>query len=464
MEDKYITVVDIGTYKTSVCTATVNGKNISISAYKEDFSNGTDQGKVFNPKQASEVVSSLIGQVENELGIKIRRIITGIPGYGIANESVTIEKERADEDAFVSEEELLKMTSEIYSSQKDSEEIYSVIPQYFSIGDAKEISFSDTVGMAGKTIAGKYRVFSGPKSVFDNNRRVFKNLKLEVAEKYLHSIAAAEATLYSQEKHNGVALINFGGKTTDLLIYYKNIIRYVYTLPFGGMNITTDIANECKISEDLAESIKRDFGFAMPDKLFSLAEKSLKIESGRGKEVPVRYLSEIIETRCREIFDAILYHIEMSGLADELNSGIVLTGGSANLMAVADLLKSMSGYNVRRAVPNGKYSKRGFDRLGEYSASTLMGLLMLAVEDCAGYDTGEAAPADNGTLFGNITSIDENDQAKGPKPAGNTTPFQPKKKKWFTKIIGGGQKNDYISEDKKSGDFIDKLFGDDDNV
>ena len=85
MEKRFITIVDIGSYRISVCTAAIEGKDISIVAHKDAHSEGVKRGIVFNPRQAAEVTGSLIKEIENELGIKISNVVTGIPGYGITN-------------------------------------------------------------------------------------------------------------------------------------------------------------------------------------------------------------------------------------------------------------------------------------------------------------------------------------------------------------------------------------------
>ena len=126
-------------------------------------------------------------------------------------------------------------------------------------------------------------------------------------------------------------------------------MRYYASIPFGGKAITGDVRTECSISEELAERIKKRFGACLPGKLASLSEKVLQIRLTEPyKEVPVRYISEIIDCRCREIVDAILYYIQESGLQNSLRSGIVITGGGAEMANFVSLVKEMSGYEVRK--------------------------------------------------------------------------------------------------------------------
>ncbi len=490
MEERIITVVDIGSYRTAVCTAKVEGNNFSIAAYKEAPSEGISHGRVINPLRAATVVKSLIDEIERELRIKITKIVTGIPGYGINGENVSIRHDRPDPDEFISENELREINEKAYS-EDGNDKVYCAIPQSFRVGEAMEIPYRDVIGMSSESIEGKYRIFTGNKAVFDGNEKTFKRLNLEIAGKYLYPVASATASLFGQEKQNGVALVEFGGNTTNLVIYYKNIIRHIYTLPFGGKNITEDIANECKITSALAESIKRDFGSAMPEKLSVNSEKSLQIkrQSQADIEIPVKYLAEIIQARCKEIFDAILYKIEESGYADQLSSGIVLTGGSANLLCVSDYLKSISGYTVRRAMPAGKFSYIGFPKLADYSSASLAGLFTLAWEDCLGQEDATFIPEDtcgrrqeddaepdddriagpdspakreedlpeSGPAHEAVAEedyVDDEDDEASDKDEGGT---------WISKIIRRKKKEEK-KEEKKKDNWFDTLFDDNDNV
>jgi cell division protein FtsA len=153
-------------------------------------------------------------------------------------------------------------------------------------------------------------------------------------------------------------------------------------IPFGGKTITGDIRTECSISEDLAEKIKLKFGACMPGKLASLSEKVLQIRlSEPYKEVTVKYISEVIDARAREIIDAVLYYIQESGLENSLRSGIVLTGGGASLVNFANLFKEMSGYEVRIGFPRHLFSTSAGAGVYDPSAAAAIGMVLAAKDD-----------------------------------------------------------------------------------
>ena len=226
-------------------------------------------------------------------------------------------------------------------------------------------------------------------------------------------------------------------------------MRHYASIPFGGKNITDDIKSECQISEKLAENIKMAFGACMPDRLQSLSEKIIHIRSNStepDKQLPVKYLSEIITARVEEIMTAILYEIQESGFADMLRSGIVVTGGSAQIPNLGAFINELSGFRVRTGYPRRFFSCQGCDGLGETTAATSIGLILAANEqseiNCAlpkGEDVLERPALEedensDGSLFSESAMEDvEVKEVETKTPEKTRKPKQPKVK-WGEKM------------------------------
>ena len=163
-------------------------------------------------------------------------------------------------------------------------------------------------------------------------------------------------------------------------------MRYYAAIPFGGNSITRDIKTECNFSFELAENIKRAYGACMPSKLSAMGEKSIQIVDENDEptaQVTVKYISEIISARMKEIIEALLYHIQASGYASEdlLRAGVVVTGGGAEIVNCANYIKDLSGYSVKIGYPRRFFSCEGCPEAGEASAATSMGMIMAAKGD-----------------------------------------------------------------------------------
>ena len=387
MDQRYIAAIDLGTSKIALAIASVSGDNVDVIYYSETPSDGIKNSTVFNPMRASVPIRKAIHRAEEELQIKIRQVVLGLPRYSVFQEVAEGALERADANEYISHEEieaLKEIALQSYPLEDEkSQVIYGAVAQSFSTDDEIQLSENDVVGTLSSKVAGNFKVFIGNRSSVNSIDKVFNDLGVAIAKKYFLPDVTAKAVLSAEEKENGVALIDFGHGVTSVTIYSKGIMRHYYAIPFGGNNITRDIRIECSISPALAESIKLAYGACQPNKLVNLGEKTLQIryDDAPFKEIPVKYISSIIDAREREIVDAILYSIQESNLKDELRSGIVITGGGANMANLGNLIKDISGYYVRIGYPKHRFSAEGVQGAFETGAVGVIGMLLASRDD-----------------------------------------------------------------------------------
>lgn len=386
MEERIITATDLGSSKISVTVAKVTGRDVQIIYHKKRPSRGIRYSTVFNPQQASEEVSAAIRDAEKALNIKINSTLVGLPRYGIVQKVGVAGIRRTDSRSSITKEELDALQAdaiETYPVDENADEmVFGAVTQSFSVEDKISYPEQDIIGMTGETVSGMFKLFVGKKKNFDDLNAVFSRAGLAVSRRYFTPDITAKAALTESEMENGVAIIDLGAGATSLTIYEGKIIRYYACIPFGGNTITNDIKLEGSISSALAENIKLAFGVCKPDSLQNLSEKVIQItndEISKPKHLPIRFLSEIIEARITEIFEAVLYEIQRSGYADSLRSGIVLTGGGANLAGCKSLLNELSGYTVRIGWPRRNFFiAEGCPEALDPSAATALGMILAA--------------------------------------------------------------------------------------
>ena len=387
MEERYIASVDLGSSKIALTVAKVSGNDIQVIFYREKPSQGIRNSAVFNPQKAAGPIKEVIAEAESELSIKILQVVVGLPRCDVRQEINCAKVTRNNPDESISAEEVEALKSiarEQYPlDDPDREQIYGAIAQSYSEDENFQLIESDIIGVISETFEGNFKLFIGKRSSVKTIDKVFSDLEIAISRKYFTPGAIAKAVLTEDEMENGVALVDLGGGATSVSIYKGKILRHYACIPFGGKVITSDIRSECSITETLAENIKMAFGACQPDRLQNLGEKILQIEGDvEGyKQIPVYFLSEIITARCHEIIDAILYEIQESGFADSLRSGIVITGGGANLANLGSFIKELSGYTVRTGLPRPLFSASGCPGVFEASATTSIGMLLEAKTD-----------------------------------------------------------------------------------
>ena len=387
MEQRYIAAMDLGSSKISLAIAEVSGENVEVIYYSETPSEGIKNSILRNPMKASVPIRKAILEAEDQLKIRIRQVVLGLPRYSVVQELAEGKLERSNANEYISREEieaLKEIALQSYPLDDEKNEIiYGAVAQSFSTDDEIQLSENDVVGTLSSTVSGNFKIFIGRRSSVTNIDKVFNDLGVAIAKKYFVPDVTARAVLSEEEKENGVALVDFGAGVTSVTIYSKGIMRHYYAIPFGGSNVSRDIRIECSISAPLAENIKLAYGACLPAKLANLSEKTLQIryKDAPIKEIPVKYISSVIDAREREIVDAILYSIQESNLKDELRSGIVITGGGANMANLCNLIKDMSGYYVRIGFPKHRFTADGIAGTSEPGAVSVIGMLLASRDD-----------------------------------------------------------------------------------
>lgn len=390
MEERYIASVDLGTSKLAVCVARIQDQNVEVIYYKESPSLGIRYSYVLIPGKVKEEVRKAISEAQQALRIKIQQVIIGLPRWYVRQETASACMTRPEPDDLIQESEikaLKSMALESYPLEDSTKEvIYGAVAQSFSTEDSINEPENDIVGMAAETLEGNFKVFIGNRRYSSNIDSVFNDLGIAIAKKYFTPGITAKAVLKSEQMENGVALIDIGAGVSSVTIFKDKIMRFYAAIPFGGNSVTNDIKSECNFSFELAENIKKAYGACMPNKLSSLGEKSIQIVDEDGNttaQVSVKYISEIITARMKEIIEALLFRIQESGFASEedLRAGVVVTGGGAELVNCANYIKELSGYTVKVGRPRKLFSCEGCPEASETSAATSMGMILSARND-----------------------------------------------------------------------------------
>ena len=390
MEERYIASVDLGTSKLAVCVARIQGQNVEVVYYKESPSLGISYSYVLNPGKVKSVLRIAVSEAQQALRIKIQQVVVGLPRWYVRQETASASINRPNPDDLIQESEIKELKSKALESYplEDSakEVIYGAVAQSFSTEDSFSEPENDIVGMAAETLEGNFKVFIGNRRYSSNIDNVFHDLGIAIAKKYFTPGITARAVLKSEQMENGVALIDIGAGVSSVTIFKDKIMRFYAAIPFGGNSVTNDIKSECNFSFDLAENIKKAYGACMPNKLSSLGEKTIQIVDEDGNataQVSVKYISEIITARMKEIIEALLFKIQESGYASEdiLRAGVVVTGGGAELVNCANYIKALSGYSVKIGRPRRFFSCEGCAEASETSAATSMGMILSAKGD-----------------------------------------------------------------------------------
>ncbi len=381
MENNIVAAIDIGTTKIVSIVGRKNEKNkIEILGFSKAESRGVKRGTVFNIEETVNAIQKTVDDVRQQTGSPLSEVFVGIAGQhvkSIRNRGY-INRDSYDEE--ITKEDIAALIEDMFKIPIDvGEEIIHVLPQNFIVDNEHDIK--NPIGMSGKRLEANFNIVIGQVSSAKNIEKCINRVGLKVRELILEPLASAEAVVTEDEKEAGVALIDIGGGTTDLAVYYDGIIRHTAVIPFGGNVVTEDIKQGCSILMRQAELLKIQFGSALGDMAPDDKVVTIPGISGREpKEISFKNLAYIIQSRMEEIIDAASFEIENSGFFDQLSAGIVLTGGGALLTHLSQLVKFRTGYDVRIGLPNEHLAGDPDDEINHPMYSTAVGLVLKACE------------------------------------------------------------------------------------
>lgn len=380
-QNEYVAAIDLGTTKvvTIIGKKSPNGK-LQVVSHSKAQSTGIKRGMVLNIEETVASIQRTVEDVQMKSGIIFNDVYVGIAGQHIRSvkNRGSINLTAADE--IITLENVNDLIEDMYKLPTDiGEEILHVLPQSFIVDN--EGGIKNPIGMSGKRLEANFHIVIGQTASAKNIEKCVNRVDLVVNELILEPIASAEAVLTEDEKEAGVVLVDIGGGTTDVAVYFDGIIRHTAVIPFGGNVITNDIKEGCSILLRQAEQLKVQFGSALGD--IAPEDKIVTIPgiSGREpKEISFKSLAYIIQSRMEEIIDYVAFEIENSGYADKLSAGIVLTGGGALLRHLSQLVKFKTGFDVRIGYPNEHLTSDADEEINSPTYSTSIGLVLKGFE------------------------------------------------------------------------------------
>ncbi len=367
--------LDIGTTKISLMVGKMNEyKKLDIVAQGKSDSYGVSRGIVANIDRTVESIKEAIAQAGQDYNIS--EVYVGIAGQHIKSLQHRGEIVRDDVENEINISDMKKLKENMFKLITiPGEEVIHVIPQEYTVDG--EDGIQDPRGMAGIKLSANFHVITAQVGAVRNIIRCVEKAGLRTKELILEPFASALATLDEDELREGVALVDIGGGTTDVAIFLDKVIRHTAVIPFGGNVITKDIKTGLSILEKQAELLKVTFGSAVHSGDHDNVMVSIPGLRGREpKEISVKNLTEIISARMKEIIDLVYHQIKVSGYEDKLMTGIVLTGGGAQLRNLNQLVSFITGMEARVGYPNEHLGKESKDNVTSPMYSTGTGLVM----------------------------------------------------------------------------------------
>lgn len=343
--------LDVGTTKVSAVVGEVDGESITILGVGNVPCRGLRKGVVSNIDWTVRAINEAVDAAQTMAGIEIDTVYVSVAGTHVS--SLVSDGVAAITGREVTQRDLARVLEGARAIPVDSDRmIIHALPREYMVDNQDGVR--DPIGMSGVRLQARVNLVTAAKSCVDNIVRCVNKCDLDVADTVFSSLASAEAVLSEDEKEIGVAVVDVGGGTTDLLLYVDGGICHTSVVPAGGNNITSDVAQGLRTPMAEAERLKRNYGCAVGRMVDEDEEIEVPGVGGHApRKVVRRVLSDIIEPRVEEIFSEVRRRMEETGLIDQLSSGVVLTGGSVLMEGISECAEDVLGMPVRLGFPIG---------------------------------------------------------------------------------------------------------------
>lgn len=346
LEKNIITGLDIGTSKVVALIGEVTADGaIEIIGIGRHPSRGLKRGVVVDIEATVNSIQRAVQEAELMAGCEVRTAYAGIAGSHIRSLNshgiVAIRNKEVSHADVAGVIDAAKAVA-IPADQK----ILHVLPQEFIIDN--QGSIREPAGMAGVRLEARVHIVTGAVSAAQNIAKCVRRCGLEVSDIILEQLAASHAVLTEDEKELGVCLIDIGGGTTDIAVFYDGAIQFTAVIPIAGDQVTNDIAMALRTPTKSAEAIKLKHACAMPE-LANANEmiEVLGVSERPGRKISAKVLADVVSARYEELFTLVRNELRRSGFEQRIAAGMVMTGGGSSVQGAIELAEMCFEMPVR---------------------------------------------------------------------------------------------------------------------
>ena len=376
-ERKLLVGLDIGTSKVVAIVGELSSEDgLEIIGVGSHNSRGLKRGVIVNIESTVQSIQRAVEEAELMSGCEINTVYTGIAGSHVRSLNshgiVAIREKEvsgSDVDRVIDAARAVAIPAD--------QQVLHVIPQEFLI-DTQE-GIREPIGMAGVRLEAKVHLVTGAVSAAQNIVKCVQRCGLNVDDIVLEQLASNYSVLTEDERDLGICLVDIGGGTTDIAVFFDGAIQHTAVIPIAGDQVTNDIAVSLRTPTQYAEEIKIKYACALSQ--LANTEETIEVPSV-GDRPPRRLarqtLAEVVEPRYEELFALVRDELRRSGFLELTAAGVVLTGGSSKMEGAVELAEEVFHMPVRLGVP--QYVQGLADVVRNPIHATGVGLLLYGKE------------------------------------------------------------------------------------
>jgi cell division protein FtsA len=347
-----VAALDIGTTKVCCFIARVEDDNPRVLGIGHQISRGLRNGAIIDLETAASSILNAVHAAEEMAGETISRVVANLSGGFSASRIIRTEIGVTGREITDADMQRALETGYLLREPGDRQVIHSV-PVGFSVDDSRGIR--DPRGMFGERLGVNMHVVTASAAAVRNQTSAIGRSHLEVEALVVSPYAAGLSCLVEDEIGLGVTVIDMGGGTTTIGVFFDGNLIFADYVPVGGGHVTNDIARGLSTPIAHAERLKTLFGSAIAastDEREMIAVPQIGEEDeGHVNHVPRSLLVGIIAPRIEETFELVRNRLEASGFDKVAGRRVVLTGGACQLHGAREFAGLILDKQVRIGRP-----------------------------------------------------------------------------------------------------------------
>ncbi len=369
--------LDAGSGWTRCVIAVLERRRPRIIGYGAVKSRGWSRGRITDQQAVSECILAAVEEAEKMAETTVGTVVAGVGGMSVrgANARARMDLGRPRD---IDQRDVNRSMERVMKVQlQEDRMILQVLPQDFVVDE--QPGFHDPRGMTASTLEANAHLVTFSMQEHETLVGAINRAHLAVDETVHEAVAACYASILPEDRKGGVALIDIGADSTEVVCYYGDSAQLVATLPVSGEHFSRDLAKVLCIPPDAAATVKEEFGGALaagiPD--HSMVELPLPETSDRElREAPRRFVTEILEWRARELFAMLAKELARVGMQGALANGLIIAGGGARLPRICDVAEDVLQCPARLGLTQGLVHWP--DDINDPAWTTAAGLAMYA--------------------------------------------------------------------------------------
>ncbi len=365
--------IDIGS--TKICAVIAekdNSGNLKILGAGIAKSQGLKKGIITNIELASSSIKNALNDAKRVAGTQYETVVVSISGaYTKSVESTGVVNVPNHDIGIREITRSMQMADHNANIPNEYEKLH-ILPYNFKV-DGQE-SIEDPLGMNGSRLEVHVHIITVQKSSLSNLEKAVNLAGIKIDNIVLTGYASAISVANDDERELGVAIIDIGGATCNMIVHAGNSLRYNDFLGIGSNNITNDLSTALHTPLNAADKIKINYG-ALNSSSSELIELPIIGDDGSTHEVSLDIVSNVIYARVEETLMILAKMLEDSGFKDQVGAGIILTGGLTKLGGIRELTTAIFD-NLPARVAKPREMEGLFETLRDPSYSTAIGLVL----------------------------------------------------------------------------------------